>query len=259
MLMGSDPEMMPIDRLGNPIPVCSLLGGTKEHPIPVQHGAYQEDNVNAEFNIDPTDDEDVWVERHLSVIAQVEQVLAPHQITLAAIPSFHYLPTTLNDAGEGAMTMGCDRDLNVWTGKHNPKPNPFQSLRSSGGHIHFSCDRGQVEAMIKLLDFYLGIPSILMDADTERRAMYGQAGAHRVKPYGGEYRTLSNFWLRSPDLMRWAFRQTQRAKMDLHLLTPMLKRVDATSVQDIINNNLVDQAQDVCLMLGLEVIDAEKL
>lgn len=248
--------MVPIDVMGNPIPICSLLGGTKESPVRVEGGAYQEDNVNAEFNIDPTDDEDMWVHRLTSVISQVEDVLSPHEIKLAAIPSFHYFEDTLMKA-EGAMSMGCSRDMNVWTGDYNPKPNPYQTLRSSGGHIHFSCDEPQVESMIKMMDFYHAIPSLLMDVDTERRNLYGKAGAYRKKVYGGEYRTLSNFWLRSPELMRWAFRQAQRASSDLHLLPAMLKVVSGDELQDIINNNHKERATEVVERLGLEVVNAE--
>ena len=52
------------------------------------------------------------------------------------------------------------------------------------------------------MDFFLGLPSVLYDADTERRKLYGKAGAMRYKPYGVEYRTLSNAWLKNKNRMK---------------------------------------------------------
>ena len=47
----------------------------------------------------------------------------------------------------------------------------------------------------------MGLTSVLEDEDTQRRELYGQAGCFRPKPYGVEYRTLSNYWLKSRELM----------------------------------------------------------
>ncbi len=65
--------------------------------------------------------------------------------------------------------------------------------------------------VIKAMDIFLGVPSIFLDGDKERRKLYGGAGAHRVKPYGVEYRTLSNFWLWEDWTKLWVFQQTERA------------------------------------------------
>lgn len=257
MLLGADIEMMCIDGLGNPMPVCSLLGGTKEDPIPVQSGAYQEDNVNAEFNITPTENEQEWVDNMLSVMQQVEDRLKPHKLTLAAIPSFHYTIPTLEAAGKEAVSMGCSSDMNVWTGERNPKPNPFQTLRTAGGHIHFDCSAKEVEEVVKLFDVYLGVPSVLLDVDIERRNMYGQAGAYREKPYGGEYRTLSNFWLRSPVLIQWVFRQAQKAKENLHQLDNILSMFPADVIQNCINNGDIKTAKEIVSAFDLEVVADE--
>ena len=56
-------------------------------------------------------------------------------------------------------------------------------------------------------DIFVGLPAVLLDQQgTERKQrLYGKAGACRLKPYGIEYRTLSNFWYQSDDLIRWAF------------------------------------------------------
>jgi hypothetical protein len=69
--------------------------------------------------------------------------------------------------------------------------------------------------LVKQLDAYLGIPSLEWDKDTLRRRLYGKAGAFRPKPYGVEYRTLSNAWLKNEMLVRYVYRQTMRAIEDL--------------------------------------------
>ncbi len=77
--------------------------------------------------------------------------------------------------------------------------------------VHFtSCCQ-----LVKQLDYFLGIPSLLLDKDEERRHLYGKAGAFRPKPYGVEYRVLSNFWLKSPELMRWVYNTTHLAISEL--------------------------------------------
>ena len=61
------------------------------------------------------------------------------------------------------------------------------------------------------LDYFLGIPSILLDKDKKRRPSYGNAGSFRPKPYGLEYRVLSNFWIKKKEYMEFVFSQTKEA------------------------------------------------
>jgi hypothetical protein len=56
-----------------------------------------------------------------------------------------------------------------------------------------------VRKVIQACDLFLGVPSVLMDNGEMRKQLYGKAGCYRPKPYGGEYRTLSNFWFLNPD------------------------------------------------------------
>ena len=112
----------------------------------------------------------------------------------------------------GAMVMGCERDFSPY-GESEP-PNPFTTMRSCGGHIHVGYDdiKYDRQKLIKAMDIFLGLPASIMDPLWERRAtMYGGFGKYREKPYGLEYRALSNFWLQSTTLMEWAWNNTIRA------------------------------------------------
>ena len=65
-------------------------------------------------------------------------------------------------------------------------------------HIHVGYDHPSVPEslrMVKLLDIFLGIPSVIIDPDKKRRELYGKAGAFRLTKYGMEYRTLSSYMM----------------------------------------------------------------
>jgi hypothetical protein len=97
-------------------------------------------------------------------------------------------------------------------------------------------------AITKQMDFYLGLPSLLFDHDQERREMYGQAGAFRPKPYGVEYRVLSNRWLDSEHLMRWVFRSSLLAMQTVR--ERQLHEVYG-DIQDIINTGDIASARRI--------------
>jgi hypothetical protein len=138
----------------------------------------------------------------------------------------------------------------------NPKPEARQALRTLGGHVHIGLpnpEEGQLVACFA--DVLLGIPSILLDKDTRRRQMYGKAGAFRPKPYGCEYRVLSNFWLRSEATMRWVYQQAQLAAIaalsqDFALIE---KAGGPDEIQRIINEGDTDAALAVVEKLQIQL------
>jgi hypothetical protein len=113
-----------------------------------------------------------------------------------------------------------------------------------GGHIHIS--EYNVD-LIRYMDLYLGVPSILMDTDTRRRELYGKAGAYREKPWGLEYRVLSNFWYKTPELIGWVWDQCERATEADH-------PVDWSAVRSIIDTGDITGAKELCYRYNLEVV-----
>ncbi len=99
------------------------------------------------------------------------------------------------------------------------------------------------------MDFYLGLPSLVYDSATRRREMYGKAGAYRPKSYGVEYRTLSNAWLNSAELIRWVYRATQKGV--LAAISGNLLVEKYGDIQEVINKSNVKEA--------LAIIKAEEL
>lgn len=242
--IGADPEMFLKNMdTGVLVPCIGILGGTKDEPIPVVNGAIQEDNVMAEFNIDAADNEKAFIHNILSVRKQIRDRLKRYNLTEHIAGSAHF-PTDLLLHPQ-AQTFGCDPDFNAWTGKQNTRPEcDDKTLRTAGGHIHVGAEIAlkHREQTIQYMDLYIGVPSIIFDLDTERRKLYGKAGAFRPKPYGVEYRTVSNFWIETPAKIKWVYKQVGTALQETSRATSYrtsegLSEVTRELVQRAINTS----------------------
>lgn len=221
--VGADPEIFMFQG-GKPVSAHGAVKGTKHDPLKVKDGAVQVDGMALEFNIDPADSAEKFVGNIESVLATLRSM----------VPGFDLVPTPVAEFGaeyikqqpKEALVLGCDPDFNAWNGgKVNPRPNGDNPFRTAAGHVHIGWTNDvdpfhpqHLEAAITLtkqLDFYLGLPSLLYDKDAKRRTMYGAEGAFRPKPYGVEYRVLSNMWLSSRALMDWVYNNTILAVDDL--------------------------------------------
>lgn len=209
--LGADPEFFLFDKLRNEVVSAEgLIGGTKNEPKIISEVGHsiQEDNVMVEYNIPPCIDSYSFSREIAFVIDYISKVTAPHlvpYISASAILADEFLKS------EQALMFGCEPDFNVWTRSENASPSSSTNLRTAGGHIHIGYAEPSLEdseEIVKAMDLFLGVPSILIDTDKERRKMYGKAGAFRFKPYGVEYRTLSNFWITNALYSQWAFEQT---------------------------------------------------
>lgn len=217
--VGADPEMFLMDANGKLRASCGLIGGTKAQPQPLGIGdgfMVQEDNVAVEFNIPPSytaEEFSLNLRRAIKEIADGVKQMYNFEVVNLSAASF---PDDQLVA-PAAKEFGCDPDFNAWTEKKNPRPQADDpNLRSCGGHVHIGYDKDAakftVPQLIRACDLFLGIPSVLMDAEGDkRRILYGGPGAFRDKPYGCEYRTLSNFWVFDDKTKEWVFRNVGRA------------------------------------------------
>lgn len=216
--VGTDPEVFIRDIISKKIISAEgLIGGTKQRPLALKARpgcAIQEDNVMAEFNVNYTtldNPKALWSDIDY-VLKHIDKKVAKVGYEIAIHPSakleWKWLDT------EQARIMGCDPDYNAWIGDINKKEANTTNLRCCGGHIHIGYDNPEIQVsvdLIKLMDLYLGVPSILLDSDTDRKKLYGKAGCFRFTDFGCEYRVLSNFWIGSLKSVQWMFRQVRLA------------------------------------------------
>lgn len=214
VLHGADPELfLKSSTTGKPIVSIGLIGGSKSFPRDLGNGfALQEDNVTVEFNIPPCENVKKFQASIDYVLSYLKQELTPKGLELDIVPTVEFTAEDL--LHPQAQELGCEPDFNAWNGRKNPRPFAPETLRSSGGHIHIGYDNPTVETsreLIKAHDLFCGVASVMYDPDVRRRQIYGKAGAHRIKGYGVEYRTLSNFWIKTPELTNWVYEQSQKA------------------------------------------------
>lgn len=243
VLIGADPELFCVSN-GKVVPSIGLLPGTKEQPHRTEHGWVQPDNVLAEYNIPPAGSRDEF----LRSIRNVERDLSAFVGTVV-LSSYRFSDEELRAAGPGAFVFGCDPDYSAWMGgAPNPRPNPRRvgGLRTAGGHIHVGCDVAKERPLevVRAMDVLLGLPSVLLDDDTDRRSVYGKAGAFRAKPYGVEYRTLSNFWLKTDESVLWAYDRTMQALAELEACSAFAEQF-GEQIQAAINTSNADLAKEL--------------
>lgn len=182
----------------------------------------------------------------------------------------------LASLSEAARKLGCAPSLNV----HKKASVELEGIdagayrkRAAGGHIHLGTgshslgpwsdikaisqvradrDRYPSHLLVPLLDIFVGNTCVLIDRDegqVERRKLYGRAGEFREPPYGVEYRTLSNFWLRSGPLVGLVTGLSRLACAVLYapgrerLLEQLRASIDLNLVTEAINENDEEKAR----------------
>lgn len=226
--IGADPELFVETADGKIISAHNLIPGDKHRPYKVELGALQPDGTAAEFNIDPATTVEVFQGSIKRVLQQLQEEvqagaakLGEHGVHLRVIPTVKFDEVYFKSLPIEALAFGCSPDFNAWTEERTTWLGTDKPMRTGGGHIHVGWTNNEKPfedghwndcvAAVKQLDATLFIPSLLFDTDHERRSLYGALGSFRPKPYGVEYRPLSNMWVSDPALHAWVFTTTKRS------------------------------------------------
>ena len=261
ILVGCDPEVF-VRKNGVFQSAWGLIKGDKKNPFKVNRGAVQVDGMALEFNIDPAATEEEFSLNVQEVYNQLCKMVPDYEVV--PVPVAHFTEAYMKTQPAEALELGCDPDFNAWTGKENIKPNANRPMRTASGHVHIGWGNGfdtndyahveNCHSAARQMDFFLGLPSLFYDDDVERREMYGKSGCDRIKPYGVEYRTLSNKWLNSEKLQRWVFRSAVAGMKALMSGNDLSKKHG--DIQAIINNSDKKAAMNIIKAENLELCNA---
>lgn len=206
--IGSDPEFfLQKEKYKSAIGILP----SRENAIKKNECLYYYDNVLAEAQLKPANSKNEFIKNIQNCLKGLISIINPYEISL--ISALNFPENELKD--KDARIAACNPEWCAYSLTQNLAPQEIimnTPFRTAGGHIHLGCNLLHegifILNTIKMLDLFLGIPSILLDKDKtakDRRKIYGLAGSHRIPNHGVEYRTLGNFWLNSPELANFVY------------------------------------------------------
>jgi hypothetical protein len=220
VLVGADPEFF-LKKGDVNVSAHDIVPGDKSKPFPLAMGAVQRDGTAVEFNIKPAVSSQEFTNSIECTLADIRKMV-PADLEFDFTPSVIYPKDYFDAIPQGSKELGCDPDFNAYTESRNTLPQlqgRLATMRTGAGHIHIGwtkdasvSDRSHFWdccTLVKALDAYFQRAVPLWDQDNRRRQLYGALGAFRPKPYGVEYRVLSNAWLKYPKLWPWLFNSVQ--------------------------------------------------
>jgi len=204
---GSDPEFA-LSKDNKFYSAIEILRNNIQNRLKIKGHEFYYDNVLAECAIKPSFSKEETIKNFEECFKIYSNLVYPFKLETISSVDFNSDQLLHPDAKK----VGCAGDFCAYTMKQMEGPvNEIsnKNLRSCGGHIHVGdqslvTDGPEPILFVYMLDFFIGIPSIWLDNDessVKRKSIYGQAGRYRVKTYGIEYRSLGNFWLKSPELV----------------------------------------------------------
>jgi hypothetical protein len=245
---GADPELF-----------LSLNGEIvgSERYIPEDHPTVKRDGVQVELHPAPKNCRQELTANLAGCIKDLKDILlrAKDPVVIDWRAVVEVSQDEMNRLSELSKVLGCQPSFNVYDPAASVEVDPNYRIRSAGGHIHLEMNsqhglavlhRDPTE-MVKLLDTLLGTVNVLLDREpraAERREVYGRAGEFRLPSYGIEYRTLSNWWLRSDVTVSMVYALARFAGYlwQSDRGASLLSRVDETHVRDSINENSFEKA-----------------
>lgn len=216
---GLDPEFMILNE-GKLTSAIRYLPKIESSRKLIKDGSrFYHDNVLAEVAIKPANNKDQALFNTQKSLQNLAKIIKNSEFVLQAFATY---PKSEIDCMEAKivscnpeweayslqMLLPPDEDVEMIDGYYQFKHNN----RTAGGHIHlgiWNLKNENIQSdldvlhIVRMMDLFVGIPSLFLDKDKSsklRRKIYGKAGTHRMPEHGVEYRTLSNFWLSSPDM-----------------------------------------------------------
>lgn len=269
--IGADPEVVIVKKKDSSvIPAWLVTKGVKDAPVQFMKSEYGQimahaDGVALEFNVPSSPAGSgrfnyIFQELHRSInglIGGNDWLWTP----VARIEGDTLIHPLAN-------TAGCSEDYSAYSEetavpRKPPSIAAWGDKRFFGGHIHIGYNKSIAPPWVvaRFCDLYLGLPSVRHDKQCERRKVYGLAGLYRTKPYGVEYRTLSNFWMNSAHLG-----QVARARIDSSVFNmlsfiqehrqaaiQLYEEMDWNSVQGIIAEEDGKQASELINIVNAQV------
>lgn len=218
--IGADPELFIInEKTGKVVSSIGIIPGEKGDPwvgedMPNGFGL-ETDNIVAEFNIPPVSDEVSFINNIEYMKQYIDKFVKNINPDLGILCAASKSVDKSQLQSPQAKLFGCDVDYNVYTQEPNPKPKGTRTnLRSCGFHIHVGYNDNNIDTslqLIKYMDAYLGLPSLLKDPDKKRRSLYGKAGCFRLTEYGCEYRVLSSAMMKDAETLQFVWDQLMKA------------------------------------------------
>ena len=267
---GMDPELFISTPEGGVVEAKDCLGD-EEHK---RTYGWKRDGVQVEINVSP----DYCRETIGGELVYYFRSLRKHLEKKGQKVNFTSLitlsPEEMGRLSEDAKKLGCEPSRNLYGRGGCKVDGGVYRKRSASGHIHLSAPvlyKVEPERFVRVMDILMGNTCVLLDRGKgarERRKVYGKAGEFRVPAMGRlEYRTLSNFWLRSYPLTSFVLGLTRlcvsvveysqpKPTVMLRAGTPcppstafsdfesdLISRVDLEMVERAINTNSLRLAQ----------------
>lgn len=258
---GSDPELLIVDQNGKPVSAIKVFPGHgKQAKIPIGDQAIFYDNVLLELNLRPARTLYEFNANFKQALDGASKILHKKGLHLSTQASVTFPQSECED--EEACVFGCEPEFCIYNRTDDNKimrvDPPLlpegSTFRTCGGHIHIGhpvadWERGGDPGnVIKLMDGFIGVISVMLDKDASspaRKKLYGGAGTHRITPYGVEYRTLSNFWLSTPRLVAIIYKLTrlviEKAMIDPHIMDTLIEMPD---LQKLVNAGTISEAYE---------------
>ena len=249
--IGSDPELFIINKKTNKVvSSIGLIPGEKGNPyrtkdMPEGFGL-EIDNILAEFNIPACISKQEFVNSMNYMKNYIRKYIQQKNPDLDILCKASMIVDSDQLQSDEAKLFGCSVDYNAYTEEPNPKPNgESTNLRSAGCHIHIGYNNNNIDTSLKLikyLDMYLGIPSVLKDPDTKRPNLYGKAGFFRLTSYGCEYRVLSSYFIKDDETISWVWDRVFKA---INAYNDDKELISSDLVQETINESNTELAKEL--------------